>query len=89
MDLFKCLLRKRRLGCQLVFNREGGALVNLRKSWKEACVQAGIPKMLFHITSDEDLKEAALKRQAFIEGQERQLRFSYVRPISAQLSERG
>lgn len=34
-----------------------------------------------------DLKEAAQKRQAFIEGQEKQLRFGYVLPISTERSD--
>ncbi len=118
MDLFKDLLRNRRLDCQLVFHRDGTKIGDFRKSWNTACEQAKIPKMLFHdlrrsevrnmiragipetvamaisghktravfdrynITSDEDLKDAAKKRQAFTESQGRQVRFSYVLPNS-------
>ena len=116
VDLFKDLLRNRRLDCQFVFHGEGKKIVDFRKSWKTACEQAKIPSMLFHdlrrsgvrnmiragisetvamaisghktravfdrynITSDEDLKEAAKKRQVFTESQGRQVRFSYSRP---------
>lgn len=65
-------------------------------------VRAGIPETVamaisghktwaifdrYNITSDDDLKEAAQKRQAFIEGQEKQLRFGYVLPISKERSD--
>jgi hypothetical protein len=114
VDLFKAILQNRRLDCQLVFHRDRKKIGDFRKSWRSACQQAKIPRMLFHdlrrsgvrnmvragipetvamaisghktravfdrynITSDDDLKEAAKKRQAFIEGQSQRLRFSYV-----------
>jgi integrase len=117
VDLFKDLLRNRRLDCQLVFHRDGKKIGDFRNSWKKAFEQAKIPKMLFHdlrrsavrnmvragipetvamaisghqtravfdrynITSDEDLKDAAKKRQAFTEGQAERLHFSDIQPI--------
>jgi integrase len=48
VNLFKDLLRNRRLDCQLVFHRDGKKIGDFRKSWKTACEQAKIPKMLFH-----------------------------------------
>jgi len=41
-------LASRRLDCQLIFNREGEPIRDIRKSWANACKAAGLTGRLFH-----------------------------------------
>jgi integrase len=41
-------LAARRLGCELIFHRDGKSLHDFRKSWRSAARAAGQPKLMFH-----------------------------------------
>lgn len=46
----------RRLGCDLIFHREGQAMGNFRKLWKTACKESNVPGLIFH-----DLRRSSVR----------------------------
>jgi len=55
--LMKALHSNRRLGCPFVFHREGKQIGEFRKSWKTACIAAG----LFEVLKDDKGNPIVLK----------------------------
>jgi len=48
--------KRRVLGCNLVFHRNGKPIKDPRKSWNKACEAAGVPGLIFH-----DLRRTAVR----------------------------
>ncbi len=56
VEIMKGQLKMRRLGCDLVFHRDGNEIKEFRKSWKTTCKKTKIEGKLFH-----DLRRTAVR----------------------------
>lgn len=56
LSVLKAQMRKRHLGCQHVFHREGRPIKNITAAWTKACDDAGVTGRLFH-----DLRRTAVR----------------------------